>query len=477
MLRLFTALLILINLVNPEPVNIRNLFGDPLLLLKQHDCRIQVGTLKIIHPLNITMIEEAANALSAAVYNRMTENKSLGDIAKLRIKKLYTNLHGLKPVAHHRTRRWDTLGSAWKWVAGSPDAHDLRLINSTMNNLINENNAQISVNNHVNERLELLTNSINQLAAKINQEKSITEDLDILTTILHINTINQILEDIQEAVTLSKISLASQKILSTREIVIIKTMLEDQGVTVEFPDEALQFVTPKIAVSNQMLLYILHAPYLDNTTSTLAKVYPLVIDNRIISNYPSKIIIHENTVFTSEKPEDFVQKQANLKQIDDNCIKTIIFGKQSECNSTFTDETSQILVSENTVLIVNAKNQTLTTNCGSDDQTLLGNFLVEFSNCTIFFNNQQFKSEEITTETIVIQRAYSNVIVNWTPQEHHDLKLISNETLQNRRKLENVYLQQYKLSFKLWSLLGSYSFTTIITMVLIIIFCIRMLRL
>ena len=250
-------------------------------------------------------------------------------------------------------------------------------------------------------------------------------------------------------------------------------MLQDQGVTIGFPHEALQFVVPKVAINDQTLLYILHVPYLDNTTSTLAKVYPLLINNQIISNYPDNVIIFGNTLFTSDKPEDFVQRQTYLREINDNCIATIIFGKHSECNSIFTNKTHQVLVSENMVLITNAKNQTLSSDCGPDSRTLQGNFVVQFSNCTASFSDHQFRSQQITTEATFIQRAYHNVMIDWKPLEHHNLKMILNATLQNRKKLEHVYLQRYDLSFKFWTLFGGFSFTTIATVIIIVIFCIR----
>ena len=57
-------------------------------------------------------------------------------------------------ISTRRTKRWDSLGSAWKFVAGSPDANDLRIINSTINGLIQNNNAQVKINRELNQQMK-----------------------------------------------------------------------------------------------------------------------------------------------------------------------------------------------------------------------------------------------------------------------------------------------------------------------------------
>lgn len=37
---------------------------------------------------------------------------------------------------HARTRRWNKIGTALKWIAGTPDANDLEIIVKTLRNQI-----------------------------------------------------------------------------------------------------------------------------------------------------------------------------------------------------------------------------------------------------------------------------------------------------------------------------------------------------
>ncbi|XP_029725369.2 uncharacterized protein LOC115265228 [Aedes albopictus] len=379
--------------------------------------------------------------ITNSFYNKLTNtNNPLHEVIKFRIKKLYATLYGLKPQQARRHRRWDSLGTAWKWIAGSPDAQDLHIINSTMNELINQNNHQYKINDSINNRITQLTITVNQIANSLNSKNKANLDaLDAVTTMLNVDVINELLDNIQEAITLSKISISNNKILSTREINIIKSTLQDQGVLIHFPDEALQFVTPKVAVRNGDLLYILNVPQLESTTSTITRIYPLIVDNQIIRSYPSHIIRHGNKLFTTRNPEDFVQKSTFITEFEDDCIQAIIFGKV-------------------TMQFYFPKRNHPTT----DTRRITGNFIIKFNNCTVNFNGQSFRSSETFIDTEVINNAFHNSLMEWSLHKPHDIAEISNTAVSNRQKLDHVYLQQDSLHFKLWTTFGGISISTIL---------------
>lgn len=224
-----------------QKLSIRDLQNDPLLLVEMKSCKIQTGTIKIIHPINISSIEETAEILVQASYkSNVQATNPLINMLRLKTKKLFSNLHQLKPQQHHRAKRWDAVGTVWKWIAGTPDASDLHAINSTMNDLIDQNNQQYKVNQNINDRIQKLTHAIKEITVQASLNDLMLNDLEIITSILNIDTLNQLLEDIQDAIMLSKLSITSNKILSIREILAVKGLLEEQGVNIHLPDEALQ---------------------------------------------------------------------------------------------------------------------------------------------------------------------------------------------------------------------------------------------
>lgn len=178
------------SLIHSAPqLQIMHVSNDPIVQIKITDCKIQTGAIKIIHPVNLARIEESIEILTNSFYNKLTPTNPLQEVIKFRIKKLYSTLYGLKPEQTRRHRRWDSIGTTWKWIAGSPDAQDLHIINSTMNDIINQNNQQYRINDNINNRITQLTQSINQIASSINDNKATLGILDAITTMLNIDVI------------------------------------------------------------------------------------------------------------------------------------------------------------------------------------------------------------------------------------------------------------------------------------------------
>uniref|UniRef100_A0A8D8C320 (northern house mosquito) hypothetical protein n=1 Tax=Culex pipiens TaxID=7175 RepID=A0A8D8C320_CULPI len=279
---------------------------------------------------------------------------------------------------------------------------------------------------------------------------------------------NKVLEGIQDAIILSKNSIIANRLLNAQELTFIRSLLIEEGVNSDLPDEALQHVTPKFAVNKELLLYILHVPRLFSKTVPIIQVYPLAHKNQIIFGYPEFFIKDGSTLYTTNHPDEFVQKLTYLEKIQDTCIYPLIFGTQSRCNATFFNDTTQMLISEKALLIQNSWNGMLQTNCGPDNRTLSGNFVIEFINCSITFNNQTYQNEEITRESNIIYGAFHNFNANWTYKQRLDISSINNETLGNRKKLDHVFLEQYHLKLQIWTVIGGLSVTYIIILFIVL---------
>lgn len=220
-------------------------------------------------------------------------------------------------------------------------------------------------------------------------------------------------------------------------------------------------------MKNGDLLYILHVPQLENSTSTIIRVYPLIVDNQIIKSYPSHVIRHRSKLFVTDNPKDIVQKSANIKELEDECLKQIILGKHSRCNSIFKNDTTHQLVNENTIIISNAKHHLLETSCGPDNRRITGNFIVKFSNCTVNFIGQTFQNSESTVNMEILYGAIHNTSIHWHLIKQHDIAAISDTAVSNRQQLSHVYLRQDSLHLKLWTMFGGFSFSTILVFVII----------
>lgn len=468
------VIILLLPYMDGQKLEIRKLNDNPVLLLKRGECWIQTGSIKIVHPINLTSIERNVYLMNKVV-KQIDSEHPISQLAKQKSRALIDNLRQVKPIQPRRQRRWDTLGTAWKWLAGSPDAEDLRVINSTIDELINENNRQVKVNRMVNARLTEMTDAINTLIEHQNLEnKILLEEYDSLTLLLYMDMTNRLLEEIMDTVIKTKIALPNSKLLTLQEITTIESLLQEQGIYTQFPEQALEYVEPKIAVKADVLLYILQVPKLHKTPSEIIQIIPLIVYDTIIYNLPRQVIRTNDSIFETVNPNNLIQQSLNLKPIKDNCINGIINGKASHCDVIKENNTFIYLVSDNKILINNAKHSYISSDCGPDNRTLTGNFMVTFSNCSVLVNGELFIAKEvISNSTEEIQGAFPNLWINRNILEFHNISTLGQHTISNRNHLKLIHLKQYSQGNWIYGILGGLSITSITMICLTTYICFR----
>lgn len=462
LLFLHIILIVVIFQINCQEIEIANLNSNPILTLRIKSCKIQTGNVYIIHPINTTNLELTINSLTNLAYKKI--NNHLSEIVKLKIKLLYSNFIQIQP-RKRLARSLNLIGTTWKWISGSPDAEDLHIINTTLNNLIESNNQQYKVNEQIGKRLESLTRAVNKVIESKHENQIILNEIETITTIINIDLINKILEEIQDAILWTKISVANSKILTTQEIHTIRVLLEDQGVYTDLPDEALNLVQPKIAVNHETLLYILRVPKLEREESAILQIHPLNNNNSMIRKYPTHLIKSSHGLFTTTKPDEFIQRSSYISKYSDQCISSLILGKKSYCTTRRENSTEAQLITDNQLLVTNAKSELLKTDCGPDNRILEGNFLITFYNCTVTIRNQQFSSISRIVQPSIIQGAMYNLIIHHQLEED-DINYLNNKTITNRKMINHVYLKQFTNQLWHWSLFGGLTLSTIITITL-----------
>lgn len=126
-------------------IYVHDLGQNPLAAVTMGDARISSSHLRILHIINMEAIESAIEQVKLAVQDRAWREDVLGPLINLKVKKLVETHDKLRPGTIKRKKRWESLGSAWKYISGSPDAEDLRIINKTTNSLIDQNKEQLKL--------------------------------------------------------------------------------------------------------------------------------------------------------------------------------------------------------------------------------------------------------------------------------------------------------------------------------------------
>ncbi|XP_041564304.1 uncharacterized protein LOC121467120 [Drosophila elegans] len=156
------------------------------------------------------------------------------------------------PARRPRSIGW--LGSAWKWVAGSPDRSDWNAILKTEDDITRNNNQQIRINTKLFDSTHESLQRLNDVIGRVN---AIDGDFHVTTAVLHkaIIIADQVSE-ILRACQLAKTDVVNTNLLDHEEIDEILTEVESlpyQNVV-----EAVEFSRPTILTNGTTLLYILN---------------------------------------------------------------------------------------------------------------------------------------------------------------------------------------------------------------------------
>lgn len=377
----------------------------------------------------------------------------------------------VKPLKSNRVRRWNALGRAWKWMAGSPDSDDLKAINSSINQLVDNNNDQIEINQKLQISLVNLTNYLNDINSLDSQNfNEISKELDSLKILFNLDLINDEIEAIRNAIIFSKLNILNNKLLTSEETEEITTRLETQGIHQHLIDEALQFATTSVVTNGEVILYIVGIPNFSKVTFQQLRVEAVI-------NRAERIIIPGKFFFKSgsnlyllttpcAKLSNWtICKTSELKDVsNDRCISNVIMGFPSNCSYEATHNHIPVIEMGSTTVLLNDVNDTLCNTCGATDRHLQGSYLIVYENCSITFQNFTFTNAIIrvveqpffapsTDLNISRIQTYTTVSINRIHQLH----------LENINKLG--YLQT-KADVTSWSLWGGFSFTTTLIILL-----------
>lgn len=73
------------------------------------------------------------------------------------------------------------------------------------------------------------------------------KEYETILFLLNVENLNSIILDIQDAILKAKANIPYNKLLSFREKLLIESIIQKQGISTFFPEEALAYVTTKIA--------------------------------------------------------------------------------------------------------------------------------------------------------------------------------------------------------------------------------------
>ena len=430
-------------------IHIHDLTNNPLAIIPLGKAKFKTGYVRIVHPIDLVQIDNTiANVNEEIQANPSTD--PLYELMQIKNYKLYETFLKLKPFVT-RHKRWDSIGTVWKWVAGSPDADDLRIINMTLNSLITQNNKQVMINQAISKRIQEVTDITNQVLT-LEKERAKNHSLEInhLMILSNLDSLQDQIETLEEAILMAKHGIPSSKLLSMRDFNTIATFLSRHDIFVSSFEELLSQSTAQVTLNNTHIVYILKVPQFSKDVYEYDYVDSIIKNNRRIllsRNYLMRNLTH---VYESKQPcedqSNYYLCETTCLTLPNNCIDRLIRGQHSNC--TFEKVYSRGLVKRinDAFILINDVHVEISSNCSNSNKQLNGSFLIQFEDCDIQINGELFSN----FEAIIPGRPYhptTGLLVTETDTlDSPPADYLQNLTLEHREKLEILKLENNSLT-------------------------------
>lgn len=405
----------------------------------------------------------------------------LGPLIRVKLDKLYKTYKKLKHSDGKRIKRWNSLGTAWKYISGSPDAEDLKIINSTTNSLIEQNERQIRINKQFEERIGNLTKIISLVLADNNSIREETlEGFHSVNLLFNIDELINQLEVIEEAITLARFSIPSSRLITSEELQAAQEFITDNGLKLDTLDNVLDIASAYVMHNQNSVIYALKIPRIKDINYELNYLEPIV-------NNGSRIHLHSNFVLLGPKSYYVKTKCPRMRNVYvcnnpqlealEECAQQLLDGNSAECPMEKVYSTDLVKkINEFNIVISNA-NVTMSSNCLAHQKHLFGSFLIQFSNCTINLNGEEFTN----WDTDIPSRSYVPTIgikVNHTKTiDRIPLEFLQTLHIDHRKHIEKLNLTTTSLQVSLgmlkWLSFGSVSILIPVTLGIIYVWALR----
>lgn len=411
--------------------------------------RLRLDYKYYIHHFNLTIIRAQVRTLRDQ-FDNFSKNQFTNLIIE-KFNEIDFALKSIDPIRRHK--RWDSLGTFWKYLAGSPDANDLKIINSSINNLIVNNNEQVKINREINLQLK---EAVFQTKKAIQLFNVGSVEIYCTKILFHLNFLSEKLNQIIDTIMLAKLGLVNEKILSQREIDILITDLARENITVHTAVEATNFATTSVASNNLEIALIIKMPKLDPRIFNKVRLLPIIHENKQVHTPHQLYLTHNDEIYRISSIEPTIFATHDIQLDNSTCIPRLLKGEPAICNYTSNPVEEEIIfLDEQHILINTMKNFTLSSNCGISNRNLSGSFFVSFSNCQLHINHVLYTSKIQTLPGNPVKLHLDGVeikkqqeILNLSMEHLHKLQL------ETRRELELLRLNNTSLHFPHWSIIG-----------------------
>ncbi|XP_075157990.1 dopamine D2-like receptor [Haematobia irritans] len=356
-------------------------------------------------------------------------------------------LEELRSVKKRAPRSIHWIGSAWKWVAGNPDASDWNSMPMSQNNIIHNNNEQFKINSNLEQGMDRIVRKIDEVVARINNVTN-GKDLDRIERITmgELLVLKDEVNEIVRACQLAKKGIVNTNLLNQEEINEIIDELE----TLPYSNiiEAIEYGTPSVYTNGSILLYVLSIPKLGKDFYNQLIVRATIREGRQIDLKFDKILINEAAIYglksscLSINNSTVCQKSSLIKLSPDHCLSRILKGGSAKCDYKFTNETIIEPLADDVIFVTNYEGWL---EYDRENKFLNGTYLLQMFNESLTIKNQTYSSTTIT-KTQALPPVLANITHDNLLLDIEHVHSISLSNINRLEKLKTKFIQSFSMN-------------------------------
>ncbi|XP_075150854.1 uncharacterized protein LOC142224962 [Haematobia irritans] len=338
--------------------------------------RVQNGTFKIIHIVELHR------------YWNLTNN------IRTEIETTIPNSNPFYPLLIHEYKRAiNILGTAWKYIAGSPDHDDYELISNTLNESLKNINQQVLINEIFTERLRNLTDITNKINNSIKKSNKLINEAAISLQI-KLRFVKEELINIRYAIEWAKQNVINSVLLNKEEIKKTLSKLVEDKFSFSSVEQALELSNVKVLYNKKKIMYVIVVPLMSNKVYTDVILKPVKRNGKIVNVKYKEIMKNNNEIYgiLNACPKVNDVKICKLNQLvnisKDNCIPPLLSGRNSSCTMSQGYHIPNVEIISPGVVLLNDFNGTI------NNETISGTYLIKFHNVTVKINNKFYRNLE-----------------------------------------------------------------------------------
>lgn len=404
--------------------------------IKQGNGNIISGNFKIIHHINLSSYIEILNNIKSEV--KMIDSTSIMKSQLTyqigEIEKLLEELQG-QPSRMRRSINW--IGSAWKWIAGSPDATDWDEILKSQDRIIENNNEQYKINTAITDKIQQILNQHNEILLHLDDN---TSEVFQQMMFNRLQLVKEEVKEIVRAAQLAKGGIINSNLLDKEEVSRLITEIETLPYSNEI--EAIEYAEPTMLMKNSTILYIVSIPKTSKEDFHHIQIRSTTKNNKQVHLEHNEILINQHNIYgiinkCHTRNEISICHFSQLQELKENhCISQLMKGLNAGCESIFNENEIIEPINDNIVFLNNFRGMITYNN---SIKHLEGNYLVQYQNETFETKGWVFTNKEIKTSQILPPILQANITeqgIKLNLEYLHDLHV---QNIGKLRKLTTVH--------------------------------------